>query len=220
MVSLPALPVSMLTELAGARETVESLTALIGPEAVARLATAYSADERQAAIDNDPQLMLIAARWTVRVLGWPVFPLKPRSKVPFDGSRGFKDATTDLAQVEWIWGKHCPQANIGVPTGVAFDCIDVDGLEGFHSLAAVQATPGNVLGGIFAVASTGRPDGGQHLYLPADPRRRNRTELLPGLDTRATGGYVVIPPSLHESGRRYRWITPPTRGAHTVEQAA
>jgi hypothetical protein len=34
-------------------------------------------------------------------------------------------------------------------------------------------------------------------------------KLLPGLDTRAAGGYVAAPPSVHPSGRRYRWIVPP-----------
>ena len=31
------------------------------------------------------------------------------------------------------------------------------------------------------------------------------SEIAPGVDTRAEGGYVVAPPSLHISGERYRW---------------
>ena len=30
--------------------------------------------------------------------------------------------------------------------------------------------------------------------------------LKPGLDFRSNGGYIVAPPSLHESGKRYRWL--------------
>jgi len=33
-------------------------------------------------------------------------------------------------------------------------------------------------------------------------------KLGPGLDLRATGGYVVAPPSLHASGLRYEWCSP------------
>jgi hypothetical protein len=40
---------------------------------------------------------------------------------------------------------------------------------------------------------------------------RNLTNLdeLPGLDLKADGGYVIAPPSLHASGRRYRWVEEP-----------
>ena len=33
----------------------------------------------------------------------------------------------------------------------------------------------------------------------------NRTGLAPGIDLRGDGGFVVAPPSLHASGRRYEW---------------
>jgi hypothetical protein len=34
---------------------------------------------------------------------------------------------------------------------------------------------------------------------------KNRVGLLPGIDIRGDGGYIVAPPSLHPSGRRYQW---------------
>ena len=45
-------------------------------------------------------------------MGWPVFPLLPRSKVPPKGSHGVKDATIDADLVEAWWrratGQHRP----------------------------------------------------------------------------------------------------------------
>src|SRR3954453_18758431 len=61
--------------------------------------------------------------------GWPVFPLRPREKVPLiakaAGGNGVHDATTDLDQIS-AWWTRCPRANIGLAAGPAFWVLDVD----------------------------------------------------------------------------------------------
>jgi hypothetical protein len=54
-------------------------------------------------------------------------------------------------------------------------------------------------------AQTG--SGGRHLLFKHPGQRiPNSAGLLgPGLDIRGDGGYIVVPPSLHVSGRRYAW---------------
>jgi hypothetical protein len=54
---------------------------------------------------------------------------------------------------------------------------------------------------------------GRHIYLrvrmdPSEFRERMRTKvrLAEGVDVKAEGGYVVAPPSLHPSGKQYRFI--------------
>jgi len=52
-----------------------------------------------------------------------------------------------------------------------------------------------------AEQSTG---GGKHLLL----RYRNvklPKQLAPGIDIKADGGYVIVAPSIHKSGKHYRW---------------
>src|SRR5688572_652952 len=60
---------------------------------------------------------------------WPVFPVDPNSKKPIGrlAPHGFKDATTDRAQIE-AWWRQRPDAMIGVPTGKATGVfvLDVD----------------------------------------------------------------------------------------------
>jgi hypothetical protein len=41
--------------------------------------------------------------------------------------------------------------------------------------------------------------------MPSAPIRNSASKLGPGLDIRATGGYVLAPPSVHPTGRRYEW---------------
>ena len=154
---------------------------------------------------TDPTALLNAALWYA-TQGVPVFPLQPGTKVPFRGSRGFKDASTDRAQIHRWWSRH-PQANIGTPTGILFDVIDVDGLQGLRTWwerGFQQETIGHVI--------TPR-GGGHHLYVPRSSHHNKARKMfgddLPGLDFRGRGGYVVAPPStLAEYGRQYRWLKP------------
>ena len=66
------------------------------------------------------------------------------------------------------------------------------------------------------VARTG--GGGWHL-LYAPTGLGNRVGLLPGVDWRGRGGLVVAPPSIHASGRPYRWVRPLAGGLPTVPEA-
>ena len=71
------------------------------------------------------------------------------------------------------------------------------------------------------MARSGRLDGGVHLYyaIPDDLQVRNtagehgRAGLGPNIDVRGRGGYVVLAPSIHPSGRRFQWINPHERPA-------
>ena len=49
---------------------------------------------------------------------WPVFRCQPGQKIPFEGSAGFKDATTDPAVIRSWWARW-PTANVGCPDGRA-----------------------------------------------------------------------------------------------------
>lgn len=173
---------------------------------VTRIAKLLDADDeaREERL-NAPGALLSTALWYAGI-GVPVFPLQPRSKEPWPGSHGFKDATTDPETVR-AWWTRAPTANIGAATGHQFDVIDVDGPAGIASIAAhIDALRPHTVGAV----STPR-NGGLHLYLPPDPTRRNGAKLMPGVDTRAAGGYVLLPPSVtddHGPGRRYTWIRP------------
>lgn len=148
-------------------------------------------------------------------LGLSVFPLKPGGKVPLiskeDGGKGVHDATSDPAQVE-AWWREFPSANIGLACGTSFWVLDADYAgffaekpDGADTITALQrrfgrlpATVKQYTGGL----------GWQWFFKP-DVRVKNGVKVLPGLDTRAAGGYVVAPPSVHPSGRRYRWLADP-----------
>jgi hypothetical protein len=144
-----------------------------------------------------------------------VFPLVPGGKLPLiskdDGGKGVHDATADVDQIE-AWWSRWPNANIGLACGTSCWVLDADYAgwltdkpDGADTITALRrrfgplpATVHQYTGGM----------GWQWLFKP-DPRIKNGSRFLPGLDTRAAGGYIVVPPSLHPSGRHYHWIAAP-----------
>jgi hypothetical protein len=106
---------------------------------------------------------MLAAALELAAAGLKVFPLSPKSKKPPRGSRGHKDATTNPRTIR-RWWKKTPTANIGIScrdSGIVV--IDIDprhgGLETLEQLKMqLGALP------ITAMAKTGGPDGGFHLF--------------------------------------------------------
>ena len=146
-----------------------------------------------------PDNPLLGAALSYAARGWPVFPLRPGAKEP-DGRlapRGLLDASTDSDRLR-SWWRASPRANVGLRTGEGLDVIDIDGPRSIlDELGGPPLLPG-------AVVSTGR---GWHLYF-APSGLPTRTGVVPGLDVRGGGGYVVAPPSVHPSGRAYRFVDP------------
>jgi hypothetical protein len=117
---------------------------------------------------------------------------------------GSKDATRDKVTIQ-AWWKQYPRANIGIATGIAANLIvlDVDlksgGLESLQKLEAQH-------GSLEAHRQVTSGGGGKHFYFQAaEIPIKNCVGFLPGLDIRGKGGYIVAPPSLHASGKRYAW---------------
>ena len=64
--------------------------------------------------------------------GLPVFPLQPRSKLPYKGSH--RSRTPPLSRSNHpTLGQSSPQSNIGIATGHLVDVVDIDRTEGVLS---------------------------------------------------------------------------------------
>jgi putative DNA primase/helicase len=154
---------------------------------------------------------LLGGALAMAAAGWAVIPLHTpvdgacdcrRPDCPSPGKHprtknGLKDATTDPDQIRCWWGA-CPMANIGVAVPLGIVAVDIDGPDGVNALRARgYALPET------ATVETGR--GRHYLYRTTEPIGP-KTAVLPKVDLRGPGSYLVAPPSLHPSGRRYRWL--------------
>jgi hypothetical protein len=136
-----------------------------------------------------------------------VFPC--RGKAPAlskdDGGKGCYDATTDPEIIRRMW-RRFPGSNIGIATGEpsGFWVLDVDGVEGEKALAELEAKHGPLPATVVSVTGTG----GRHFLFRhnGEPIKNRAKDIADGLDTRATGGYIVAPSSKHpDTGKQYRW---------------
>ncbi|MEV6694175.1 bifunctional DNA primase/polymerase [Micromonospora sp. NPDC051196] len=177
-----------------------------------------------------PDLLPAALRYAEH--GWPVFMLG-RSKRPVANCpdcpkadedpthdqdacpcltcHGFYAATTDPARIAAIVAAvPCGQLALRTGTTAGVVVVDVDPAhDGAATLVRLIAA-----GLIPPTARVRTGSGGLHLYYRHPGRRVPCSQgkpgqgLGPGIDVRADGGYVVLPPSVHpRTGRPYRWIT-------------
>ena len=160
--------------------------------------------------------VLCAALWYAQQ-GLRVLPLRPGLKVPAYGVRGYKDASSDPVQIR-AWWQRMPKSNLGIATGHLVDVIDLDGPDAVRTWLSLDERP-QFLGRV----RTPRP-GGYHLYVYATGDGI-ATGLLPGIDYRGVGGYVVAPPSWfggdesHTYQGNYTWVNMLTLGQGGADDA-
>lgn len=154
-------------------------------------------------------------------LGWPIFPVWPmrggacgcgKPDCPNPGKHplgslaphGFKDAATDADIINQWWDK-CPDANIGLATGAASGVFAVD-IDPRHNGADTWQDLEAAKGPIPDTVEQETGGGGRHILFKYVAGLGNSSSKLgPGIDTRGDGGYILLPPSSHISGRRYEW---------------
>lgn len=157
-------------------------------------------------------ILEIALHWLQ--LGIATIPIQWRSKFPDgtalrlsgdveNGHPVWRRYQTELPTSEtlrrWFTG---PWRNLAVVTGWSgLVVVDFDSMDAWDSYLALGVAS-SVAGGTFKVL-TGR---GVHMYLFCDEQVRNGHCGM--IDVKAAGGYVLVPPSIHPSGREYRAVDP------------
>ena len=142
---------------------------------------------------------------------WCVLPLKPRSKQPALRSwKRYQDQRPNEATVR-NWFSGSTDKGLAVVLGPVSDgliCRDFDQMDAFESWAASNPEAAAVL----PQSETSR---GRHVFCRVKPlavqgvSQTGSSIIDYGDGELRGGGYSVLPPSIHESGRAYRWLIPP-----------
>ncbi|MFC6201256.1 bifunctional DNA primase/polymerase [Lactiplantibacillus nangangensis] len=139
--------------------------------------------------------------------GLPVFPLSSNSKVPLKGTKGYLDATTDIATLAG-WFEHVPRANLGMRLDAAsLLVVDVDRhgvTDGVATLKQLNQD-GKQLPADTYIEKT--PNNGLHYFFTVAEKLsiRRKVNLYPSIDV--LHDFVLIAPSVID-GRHYEAIEP------------
>jgi hypothetical protein len=127
---------------------------------------------------------------------------------------GRDDATRELSRISEWWRAY-PHANVGLSTGAESGVfvVDLDGEAAEAAWAALEAQHGKAPRTVEQLTGRGR----HLLFRWAEGVRNSASKLGPGVDVRGRGGYIVVAPSAHVSGRSYAWA--PGRAPGDVDLA-
>lgn len=142
--------------------------------------------------------------------GWSVLPVRPEEKRPYMSNwlqythtRASRDTVTN-------WFANLSGAGVGIVTGKVSNVIvlDVESTCPYPIEDILKKYPTQL------VSRSG--SGGYHLfyqYPNGISKVTNRVRIFDGADLRADGGFIVLPPTMHASGKRYEWVSegPPGR---------
>lgn len=141
-------------------------------------------------------------------IGRRIFPLSPGSKIPPKGVQWTRRTFTQGELEKRIRSDH----NLAWALGSRDLVLDLDprhrnAAESFRRLCKKAGIAPGGLFDLTATVNSGGSDHGQHYYmrLPENVKVKTTIDEYPDLHFKRIGGYVVLPGSLHPSGRYYDW---------------
>ncbi len=132
-------------------------------------------------------------------MGFSVIPIKKGEKIPLIEWASYQQRQPTREEVE-TWFTDFPDAQIALVTGMVSGVavVDADGPVGVKWMKSI-------LPATSVYAKTAK---GWHAFYKMTNLIGNKTRVVPEIDVRGQGGYVLIAPSIHPSGSQYTLTFP------------
>lgn len=128
-----------------------------------------------------------------------VFPVKNKQPLV----RGWQHSAPLDLDVIAVWREKYAGCNWGAALDADTMVIDCDSDAALSALYDMAEPHGGIPSTLTTI--TGR---GFHLWFRTPVQVHNRVGVMPGVDVRTKGGFVVVPPSVHQSGAPYQFAWP------------
>jgi hypothetical protein len=142
-----------------------------------------------------------------RRMGWSVIPMRAGTKKPHVRWKRFKEQSVTEQNIR-DWWEEWPNAGIGLLLGPVSGvlAVDVDGPEA-HEALIERVGSDQRIAAPKSISGSRKPKRYHLLFQHPDMKTKARAcPWHPKLELRGQGGLVVLPPSLHGSGNRYKWV--------------
>ena len=130
--------------------------------------------------------------------GFSIIPVNRADKRPYTKWTEYTKRLPTVDEVE-RWWDIWPNANVAIITGSISGVwvVDADGPTGIEWMTANLPKTG-----VYSITAKGL----HAIYrIPPGATIKNSVRLAPEVDVRGEGGYIVAPPSKHQSGHEYKW---------------
>ncbi len=135
-----------------------------------------------------------------REKGFSVIPIRPDKK-PFIQWADFQKRRATAEEIR-AWWSQWPKANVGIVTGEisGIFVVDCDNEDAYQKIQ--ELLPDNF---VSCIVKSPR---GYHIYFIFSINQTigNATGIMPGVDIRGEGGYIIAPPSVNAEGKAYSWM--------------
>jgi hypothetical protein len=149
---------------------------------------------------NSPSNNLLQAALNYANSGFSVIPIKPDKK-PFVKWEKYQKRRPTVDEISHWWDKW-PRALIGIVTGQisGLFVVDCDTVDGYNSIE-------KLLPDSLEIPTARTPRGGWHFYFKysEDSDFTTKAGIMPGVDIRGEGGYIIAAPSVNAEGKSYTW---------------
>lgn len=137
-------------------------------------------------------------------MGFSVIPVSESEKTPKIQWAEFQTRRATPSEIV-SWWSQWPNANVGIVTGKISGLLVVD-LDRYKP-DYDQNIESKLFPSLFVTPSALTPRYGIHRYMKSpDEEISGRANVLPGVDIRSEGNYIIAPPSQNGSGRKYEWV--------------
>ena len=135
-------------------------------------------------------------------LGWSIFPVGKDKRPLLDSWLELQSRRSTPEEIK-KWYTLLPDAGIAVVTGKISNITVLD-IDAKHNRSPKEFK-------IPPTVSSQTGGGGVHIFFKYHPSKSSNGQLFGlGVDLKSDGGYVVLSPSIHNSGKKYEWMLSPS----------
>lgn len=146
--------------------------------------------------------MLKVALWYRNKMNFSIIPIRnDGSKKPHIKWSEWQSNIASEAQIKTWWQKW-PNASIGIVTGSLSNLTVLD--FDWHKMTQEQIKEVDKKFPSVATPTATSPNGGEHRYFLYNEDLPNKSDIIPNVDGRNDGGYIIAPPSQNGVGS-YQW---------------